>query len=260
MFGIVQVAVIGAGRMGIRIAKLFSEQYDVIIFDSNIDNINTSIIDSSDIKIVKNLSEIKNAAIVIECINENMQDKLTLYSKIEDIVNKNTILATNTSSLSINEMAASLLFKERFIGMHFMNPPDKNQLVEIIKSNYTNENVYSFIVDMCKKLNKICINVKDSPCFIVNKLLIPMINEAAKLLDNGIATKEDIDKAMEIGAAHPIGPLALADMIGIDIIVNILDNLNKSSDTKIYHPSPLLLNMVKLNHLGKKTKKGFYSY
>lgn len=260
MLGVVQVAVIGAGRMGIRIAKIFSEQYDVILFDSNIKSIDTSIIDTSDIKIAKKLSEVKNAAIVIECITENMSDKLSLYSELEEIVNKNTIIATNTSSLSIKEMATSLLFKERFIGMHFMNPPDKNQLVEVIESNYTNNNVYLFVVDMCKKLNKICIKVKDSPCFIVNKLLIPMINEAANLLYNGIATKEDIDKAMEIGAAHPIGPLALADMIGIDIIVNILDNLNKSTDSKIYHPSPLLLNMVKLNHLGKKTKKGFYSY
>lgn len=260
MFGVVQVAVIGAGRMGIRIAKLFSEEYDVLLFDSNITNIDTTIIQDSDVKIVTDLNDVKNAAIVIECINENIQDKLSLYSVLEDLISKNTIIATNTSSLSINEMAASLLFKERFIGMHFMNPPDKNLLVEIIKSNYTNENVYRFITDMCNKLNKICINVKDSPCFIVNKLLIPMINEAAKLLDNKIATKEDIDKAMEIGAAHPIGPLALADMIGIDIIVNILDNLNKASDLKIYHPSRLLLEMVKSNHLGKKTKKGFYSY
>ena len=200
----------------------------------------------------------KRSQLIIEAIPEDLRLKKRTFREL-DSANKEGIIASNTSSLSINELANTCKNKKRIIGMHFFNPVYILPLVEIIKTKYTDNETIKEALDFLDKIDKKPVVVKDSPGFIVNRLLIPMINESIWLLHNKIAVKDDIDKAMKLGANHPMGPLELADFIGLDIVFDIMKSLNKNLGGK-YRPCPLLRWMIKRNKLGRKTKEGFYKY
>lgn len=206
------------------------------------------------------LEKVAKTKIVIEAIIEDLKIKQTLFEKLDRVCGKKTILASNTSSLSITEIGNRTLRNNKIIGLHFFNPVPKMNLVEIIKGLGTNEETIKETQEIIKKINKEYIIIEEIPGFIVNRILIPMINEAIILYENKIAKKEDIDKAMILGAGHPMGPLALADMIGNDIVLKIMDTLYDETKDSKYRASYLLRKYVKGNRLGRKTKRGFYEY
>lgn len=193
-------------------------------------------------------------------IVENFEEKKKLFKQLDLLCPPNTIFATNTSALSVKHLSSVTNRPDRFIGMHFFNPADKMNLVEIIKTDTVLKSVVREIKIFVKKLNKESVIVKDAPGFIVNRLLFPMINEAANLVEEKIASPGDIDKAMLLGANYPVGPLALADIIGLDVCLMILESLYERTKEKKYAPSLLLLKKVKNGQLGKKTSRGFYNY
>lgn len=197
---------------------------------------------------------------IIEAAVEDLSVKKSIFRQLDEKYSPAVILATNTSSLSVTEIASVTEKPGRVIGIHFFNPVQVMNLVEIVRGSKTSDDVFLKSKKFVEELGKTPIVVKDSPGFIVNRLLIPMINEAANILAQGISSREDIDTAMKLGANYPIGPLALADLIGLDVCLNIMQTLyNGFSDPK-YKPSPLIINMVKAGLLGRKSKKGFYNY
>lgn len=197
---------------------------------------------------------------IIEAAVEDLSVKKSIFRQLDEKYSPAVILATNTSSLSVTEIASVTEKPSRVIGIHFFNPVQVMNLVEIVRGSKTSDDVFLKSKKFVEELGKTPIVVKDSPGFIVNRLLIPMINEAANILAQGISSREDIDTAMKLGANYPIGPLALADLIGLDVCLNIMQTLyNGFSDPK-YKPSPLIINMVKAGLLGRKSKKGFYNY
>lgn len=198
--------------------------------------------------------------LIIEAATENMEAKKKLFAEMDALCKPETIFATNTSSLSITEIAAATNRPDKVIGMHFFNPVPVMKLVEIIKGLATSEETKAAVVELSQKLGKTPVEVEEAPGFVVNRVLIPMINEAVGILADGVAKKEDIDEAMKLGANHPIGPLALADLIGNDVCLAIMEVLyNEFGDSK-YRPHPLLRKMVRGNLLGRKTGEGFYNY
>ncbi|WML50477.1 3-hydroxybutyryl-CoA dehydrogenase [Neobacillus sp. PS3-34] len=206
------------------------------------------------------LNDAGGVDLIIEAAVENMDIKTKIFSQLDNIAPANAILASNTSSLPITEIAAATKRPEKVIGMHFMNPVPVMKLVEIIRGLATSDEVYRAIEDMTKSLSKVPVEVNDFPGFVSNRILMPMINEAIYTLYEGVATKEAIDEVMKLGMNHPMGPLTLADFIGLDTCLYIMETLHEGFGDDKYRPCPLLRKYVKAGWLGKKSGRGFYQY
>lgn len=277
------VMVIGAGQMGSGIAQVCAQAG----FNVKLNDMKQEAYDRGIANIMKNLSrnvekgrmtedeksqvlgriqsslDLKDAHdvdIVIEAAVENMEIKSTIFKTLDEVAPKHAILASNTSSLPITEIAAATQRPEQVIGMHFMNPVPVMKLVEIIRGLATTDEVYQAVEDMTVKLSKTPVEVNDFPGFVSNRILMPMINEAIFTLQEGVATKEAIDEVMKLGMNHPMGPLQLADFIGLDTCLYIMEVLHEGFGDSKYRPSPLLRQYVKAGWLGKKTGRGFYEY
>ena len=278
-----KVGVIGAGTMGNGIAHVFAMHgYSVILVDINstiLDNavsiikqnltrqFNKQLISKDtieltikNIKVSNNIESLKSCNLVVEAIKEDLNLKGEIFQKLDLICDQKTIIASNTSSISINSLANYTNRADKIIGMHFMNPVPVMKLVEIINGDKTSRNTADFIINLSKDLGKIPVECNDSPGFVSNRILMPMINEAVHCFDQGVASIESIDSIMKLGMGHPMGPLKLADLIGLDVCLFILNVLFDSFKDKKYKPSKLLVKMVKENKLGKKSGEGFYKY
>ncbi|MDC9529668.1 3-hydroxyacyl-CoA dehydrogenase family protein [Pseudoalteromonas sp. Angola-7] len=206
------------------------------------------------------LEVVRNSDLIIEAVAEDFIVKMELFSKLSSLVHENAIVATNTSSLSVTAFASVLLNPKNVVGLHFFNPAPVMELVEIVVGHETSSSVVDKLESFTYMLGKSPVVVQEAPGFVVNRMLIPMINEAVSIFSEGIASAEDIDKAMKLGAHHPMGPLALADLIGNDVNLSIMETLYSETGDPKYRAHPLLRKMVRANHLGRKTKKGFFEY
>jgi 3-hydroxybutyryl-CoA dehydrogenase len=278
------MAVIGAGTMGNGIAHSFAQSgYRVNLIDideialnkalqtisKNLDRMLEKCVISNDQRksTIKNITTytdinkgVENTSLVVEAATENEAVKIQIFKILDETSPKNTILATNTSSISITKIAAATKRPGKVIGMHFMNPVPIMPLVEIISGYNTDKSVTDFIVKLTKEIGKTPVLVNDYPGFIANRILMPMINEAIEVLQCGVSGVLEIDRIMKVGMAHPMGPLELADFIGLDVCLSILEVMFKGFKNPKYAPNPLLVNMVKAGKLGKKSGEGFYNY
>ena len=278
------ISVIGAGTMGNGIAHTFAQfDYKVQLVDlsenslkkgiatitKNLDRMIAKgrITEEDKLRTLNNITTctslqegVEYAGLVVEAATENLELKLNIFRDLDKFCPDNTILATNTSSISITEIAAVTTRPEMVIGMHFMNPVPIMKLVEIIKGYNTSQETYGIVKVISEKLNKTPVEVNDYPGFVANRILMPMINEAIETLYNGVAGVQEIDTVMKLGMAHPMGPLQLADFIGLDICLSILNVMYDGFKNPKYAPCPLLVNMVTAGKLGVKSGEGFYDY
>ncbi|MEJ8777018.1 3-hydroxybutyryl-CoA dehydrogenase [Pseudogracilibacillus sp. ICA-222130] len=277
------VFVIGAGQMGSGIAQVFAQSdYDVYVHDTDgaiLERARNSIerrlyrsVEKERIteeeknailkrmQFTSQIEDAKVADLVVEAVVENMDVKKEIFKQLDEITSPYTILATNTSSLSITEIASVTKRPEKVIGMHFMNPVPKMELVEVIRGLQTDDITYETIVSVTKTLYKTAVTSKDFPGFISNRILMPMINEAIYTVYEGVATIEDVDTVMKLGMNHPMGPLTLADFIGLDTCLYIMEVLYEGFGDSKYRPCPLLRQYVQAGWYGKKSGKGFYTY
>ena len=277
------VAVIGAGTMGNGIAHVFAQHgWDATLIDVSQEALDRGVatikknlerqekkgaishqlsVDTlGRIRSSTNLDNLQNVEIVIEAVSENPDIKFDIFEDLDRLAPKGAILASNTSSISISEIAKVTNRPERVIGMHFMNPVPLMPLVEIVKGKQTSADTVAKTVELATQLGKTPVEVNDAPGFVSNRVLMPMINEAIFCVDEGVATPEAVDQVMKLGMNHPLGPLALADLIGLDVCLAIMKVLQDGLDVHKYQPAPLLEKMVANGQLGRKSGQGFYAY
>lgn len=277
------IMVVGAGQMGSGIAQVFAQSgYTVLLHDTEEEQIHRAISSMTKqltkraekgklahqavrditqrLAVSTDLKDVQQTHLVIEAASEQMKIKKQIFEILDQFAPDDTIFATNTSSLSITELAAVTKRPEKVIGMHFMNPVPVMKLVEVIRALQTDDATYQFVFDTAKRLDKTPIEVEDFPGFVSNRILMPMINEAIYTLYEGVADVESIDGIMTLGMNHPMGPLRLADLIGLDTCLFIMNTLHEGLGDSKYRPCPLLKKYVNAGWLGKKTKRGFYTY
>ena len=277
------IGIVGAGTMGSGISQVAAlTGYDIVMQDvsdeatsrglGTIDKSLQRLVDREKItadakdaairkiRTTTDLSDLADCDLVIEAATENMDLKLGLFEEIDKVSRPETIIASNTSSLSLTKLASVSNRPDKVIGMHFFNPVPMMALVEIIRALQTSDDTFTRVDELTRELGKTPVSVKDSPGFVVNRMLVPMINEAVFILYEGIASADEIDAAMKLGAGHPMGPLALADMIGIDVCLYVMNILLEEFGDSKFRPSPLLKQMVDAGYLGRKSGKGFFDY
>ena len=277
------IGVVGAGQMGAGIAQVAAVAgYDVILSDIKQEFIDRGMAGIQKslgkfvekgkipaevkdaalgrIKTTLDLADMKTADLVVEAVIEDLELKKKIFSQLDSVCPEHTILSSNTSSISITKLAAATKRPEKFIGMHFMNPVPMMKLVEVIRGYLTDEQTTQAIIEVSKKLDKVPVECNDFPGFISNRLLMPMLNEAIYCVMEGVGTPQNIDEIMKLGMNHPMGPLALADLIGLDTCLHIMEVLHEGLGDSKYRPCPLLIKMVDAGKLGKKSGQGFYDY
>ncbi len=278
-----KIVVIGSGTMGLDIAQVFARNgYEVVVRD-----ISDEILSRAQARLNKGLDKLvskgkmdeagkadilakmtfttdlklaADADLVVEAAVENLDIKKSIFAELDQICKSETILASNTSSISITAIAAATQRADKFIGMHFFNPATVMKLVEVIRGAHTSDETYNTIAELAKAIGKEPVEVNEAPGFVVNKILIPMINEGIDLVYTGVASVEGVDTAMKLGANHPMGPLALGDLVGLDVCLAIMDTLYSETHDPKYRASLLLRKMVRAGKLGRKTGIGFYDY
>ncbi|GAB1411435.1 MAG: 3-hydroxybutyryl-CoA dehydrogenase [Candidatus Desulfobacillus denitrificans] len=278
-----KIGVVGAGTMGNGIAQAFAQAgFEVVMSDvaqAALDRAMKTIAGSYDrlikkekmtaeqkaaalgrIQTATELAALKDSDLVIEAATENLELKLKIFRQLDTLAGADTVIASNTSSISITKLAAATQRPDRVIGMHFFNPVPLMALVELIRGLQTSDATYAAVEEASKAVGKTPVQVRNSPGFVVNRMLCPMLNEAIFALGEGLATAAQIDEAMKLGANHPIGPLALCDMIGLDVQLAVMNVLFEGFKDPKYRPAPLLVEMVEAGYLGRKTGRGFFTY